>query len=135
MKTLKGKYQMNGRSRAWLHRMATKPMAALVVLLVGLAVSRGSGIGPIALSALTKFATGAVAVVWSVAYAAEASHARQRLGRLAATGGVALLLAVILWWPWLQTASAFAPLQEAAGGRLVLSGSLGERAQVGSQSP
>ena len=74
----------------------------------------------ITLSALVKFATGVVALVWSVAYAAGGASWVHRLRRLAASWGVGLALAAILWWPWLGAAQAFVPFADAAGGRLVI---------------
>jgi hypothetical protein len=70
----------------------------------------------VTLGALAKFATGVVALLWSVAYASGPA----RLGRLLASWTVGLVLAAILWWPWLDTSQALRPFADAAGGRLVI---------------
>jgi hypothetical protein len=105
-------------------------MLALLLLGVGLIVQPSGaqartsnwvlGLLAMALGALVKYATGVVVLLWAVAWAAQNGTKRRRVMRLAIGLGLPLLLAGILWWPWLQTSRAFLPLSDAAGGRLVI---------------
>jgi alpha-1,6-mannosyltransferase len=101
--------------------------AMLALLLLGLAfIVRGrtlgwlTGLALLSLSALVKYATVVVLGVMTVTWAGEAGSSRQRLARLAAGVGLPLVLAVLLWGPWVRAPSAFDVLGQAAGGRLVL---------------
>jgi hypothetical protein len=111
---------------------AHNDVAMLALLLVGVglivqpsgAQTRTSnwvlGLLAMALGALVKYATGVVVLLWAVVWAAQNGSRRRRVMRLAIGLGLPLLLAGILWWPWLQTSRAFLPLSDAAGGRLVI---------------
>jgi hypothetical protein len=78
------------------------------------------GLVILALAALVKYAVGVVLVAIAVAWWGLAHTRRARAVRLALGFGVPLLVAVVLWWPWLATSGALTPLGDAAGGKLVL---------------
>jgi hypothetical protein len=105
-------------------------VAMLCLLLLGLvpivSEARGTrtnwlpGIAWLTLSALVKFLTGVAVVLWTTAWVGQAISRRQRLVRLASCIGLVLAFTFALSWPWLRTSATFAPLGDAAGGKLVL---------------
>jgi hypothetical protein len=99
--------------------------AAMVLLLViGAGLFAGKreipGLVALTLSTLVKYVTGIAVLLWAVAWATQAPSPSRRLMRLAASGCVFAILTLVLGLPWLQSPAALAPLEQAAGGRLVL---------------
>jgi alpha-1,6-mannosyltransferase len=124
------------RTRAWLV-YAWNPLilfdlvgaghndvAMLALLLVGIAISTGgaalAGIGMLALSALVKYASALVVLLAATAWSARGDSRSARVRRMTLGLGVALLLAIAFWAPWLTSRDAWLVLGDAAGGKLVL---------------
>jgi hypothetical protein len=98
--------------------------AMLLLLVVGTCLFAGKrempGLVALTLSALVKYVAGIAVLLWAVAWAAQAPSRSRRIMRLVASGCVFASLTLALGLPWLQSPAALAPLEQAAGGRLVL---------------
>jgi hypothetical protein len=141
-----GKLQRHDRKRAWLvyawsplvlfdlvgasHNDAG--MLALMLLGIGVVATVPAsarepatwrwllGLLLLAFAALVKYAAAVVVLAAATTWGALAQTRRVQVYRLVVGLGVPLLLAAVLWWPWLGASGALTPLGDAAGGKLVL---------------
>ena len=98
--------------------------AMVLLLIVGACLFAGkremAGLVALTLSALVKYVTVIAVLLWAVAWAAQAYTPSRRRMRLVVSGCVVAILTMVVGLPWINSPAALAPLEQAAGGELVV---------------